>query len=109
MAQCRAGRGRGAAIGVGRCLSIFARTCSYASFAASIDGLRYVVGGYQAAQALKTLFPASFSLMFGAIRGAAVVKTLLPSSRLPGYALPPRPPRAHSLLIPFHAHAHAPG
>ena len=40
---------------------------------------------YQAAMALIALFPASFSLMYGAIRGATLCKILLPWSRLPGY------------------------
>ena len=53
--------------------------------ALQIDKITYAVGLYQAAVTLITLFPASFSLMYGSIRGSSLCKMMLPWSRLPGY------------------------
>eukprot|EP01048_Picozoa_sp_COSAG05_P018138 COSAG05_NODE_2599_length_2857_cov_1.404278_2_plen_87_part_00 len=46
--------------------------------------LRLCAGAWQAVLTLATLFPASFSLMFGSIKGTTLCKVLLPWSRLPG-------------------------
>ena len=51
------------------------------------DHLKQAVGAYQAIMTLATLFPASFSLMFGSIKGATLCKMMLPWSRLPGYMI----------------------
>jgi len=58
---------------------------SLTEVALEFDKITYAVGAYQAVMTLITLFPASFSLMYGALRGATMCKVTLPWSRLPGY------------------------
>eukprot|EP01043_Picozoa_sp_COSAG02_P008764 COSAG02_NODE_286_length_25649_cov_13.411272_17_plen_484_part_00 len=53
------------------------------ALALHFDKVEHAVGAFQALVTLATLFPASFSLMFGSIKGATLCKTLLPWSRLP--------------------------
>lgn len=60
---------------------------SVTALALHFDKVEEAVGVYQAILTLATLFPASFALMFGSIKGATVCKTMLPWSRLPGYIL----------------------
>ena len=53
------------------------------ALALHFDKVEHAVGVFQALVTLATLFPASFSLMFGSIKGSTLCKTLLPWSRLP--------------------------
>lgn len=57
------------------------------SFVSQVDYAQFFVGAFMGATALQTLFPSSFSLMFGSIRGARVAKSISPWSRLPGYGM----------------------
>ena len=56
---------------------------SVTELALHFDKVEHAVGVFQALVTLATLFPASFSLMFGSIKGSTLCKTLLPWSRLP--------------------------
>ena len=56
---------------------------SVTMLALHFDKIEHAVGVFQALVTLATLFPASFSLMFGSIKGSTLCKTLLPWSRLP--------------------------
>jgi hypothetical protein len=56
---------------------------SVTALALHFDKVEHAVGVFQALITLATLFPASFSLMFGSIKGSTLCKTLLPWSRLP--------------------------
>ena len=57
------------------------------SFIAQVDYAQFLVGAFVGATALQTLFPSSFSLMFGSIKGGRVAKSIAPWSRIPGFCI----------------------
>ena len=65
----------------------FSMVSTFTGLALHYEQAYNAIGIYQSVMTMVTLFPASFSLMFGSIKGATLCKTLLPWSRLPGYMI----------------------